>query len=341
MRYGWKTFGLMAPVSCFAIFVTALTTGPARGQETVVNQAFQLRLEGKIDEAKKLLEQELAGKPKQASAWCELARLEFQRGGKTRELDSAQRAIEKAVAESPTDPKYYRWAARIAVFNGILKSKDKNQLKEQLKKATLAGEKAIALDPSDHEARRILVSLYGNNPADLGGNRSTAETHVRYLEKNSPVDGLASRCELSFGNNHQKQLDQWTELAKSNDGNALVFENMAIQYAWLGNVEQASLYAQKALQKDATRSQVLMKIARAFALQKKDEPAKKFAQEYLDVVPSGPLAYRAWTQMALGRIQAMSGDKQTSEQSLKKAVETDAYCWQTMTPPPEQLFSAP
>ena len=309
-------------------------------EENIVTKAYQLRMEGKVDEAKQILEDELGTRPKNAAAWTELARLEFQRGGSSGTLDAAQEAIEKAVACSPDNPVYHRWAARIAMYNGILKHSDRTAMIEQFKKVATSAERAVKLDPDDHESRRILISLYGNNPANLGGNKDQAEAHVKALESRSVVDGAAARCEFSLRDKPKQKLAVWEKLAKTRDKDPRVHEELAKQYAWQGDVEQSTLHADKVVALDTSRSQVFLELARAFALQKNYEPAEQFAKKYLVFEPPGPIAHRAWMHMALGRIQQMQGDKKAAAESRKHAQKLDPYCWATMSPPPAQLFAA-
>ena len=285
----------------------------------------------------------MSKKPKNAAAWFELARLEFQRNGKTHEFDSAQKAIERAVKVAPDDARYHRWAGHIAAYNGILKARSKNrsEMVEQLKKSATAMERAVTLDPDDHEARTHLVSLYDNNPPELGGDQIRAKHHVEALEKRSPVDGAVARCSFSLENEPEKKLALWNDLAQKLGKDPRVHENLAREYALGGNVEKATVHADKALALDPTRGKILLDLTLAFGLKRKLEPAEHFARRYLALDPPGPISLRAWTHMVLGRIQQMGGNKEASAESLKKARELDPYCWFTMSPPPEQLFEAP
>jgi tetratricopeptide (TPR) repeat protein len=313
----------------------------------VAMHAYRMRMDGHLDEAKQVLDAELAERPKNAAAWCELARLEFQRFGKTFELDSAQKAIEQAVAVAPDNARYHRWAGRIAVFNSILKGHGGDQaqiaaqIAAQTKKATAAAEQAVKLDADDHEARMLLVSLYGNNPSDLGGDQGRAEENVKIMETRSPVDGAQARCEFSLKSQPEKKLALWHEIAKEFGDDPRVDENLALLHAWAGNVEKATAHAEKALALDPSRGKILVDLARAFALEKKYEPAEQFAHRYLALDPPAPVALRAWTHMALGQMQQIGGNKEAATESFEKARQLDPYCWFTMTPPPEELFAAP
>jgi len=309
----------------------------------IVMQAYRMRMEGKIDEAKTILEQALSEKPARAAAWFELARVEFHKSGVTHDLDSAQQAIERAIKLDLRNSRYHCWASRIAVYSGIIKShgKDTPGMLEQFQKAARAAERAVTLDPDDHEARMILVSLYGNNPRELGGDARRAEQHVKTLERRSAVDGAVARCAFSLKGQPEKRIALWNEMAKMFPENSRVHENLAREHALARNVKLARVHANKALALDPKRNQILVDLTRTLAVNRNFEPAEKFAGRYLALDPPGPLSLRAWTQMALGRIQQMVGDKRASAASLEQAKELDPYCWFTMSPPPEQLFESP
>ena len=199
----------------------------------ISGKAYRLRMAGKIDKAKQALEGELAKKPRNAAAWFELARLEFQMFGKTHELDSAQKAIERATNLAPGNARYHRWAGRIAMLNGVLKArKNRQEMEQQFKRATKAAEKAVAIDPDDHEARMIFVYV--------GGDRNRAKQHVEAIENRSPVDGAVARCAFSLKGQQEKQIALWKKLAKKLNKDPRVHENLAREYAWSGNIEKAS-----------------------------------------------------------------------------------------------------
>lgn len=189
------------------------------GQVDKVQQAFKSRMSGNVDGAKEMLEKELSANPNNGAAWFELARVEFYRAGKTQEMDAAQEAIEKALMVDPENVRYLSFAGRIAMYNSILKAhaSKADEEAQQMKKATEALEKALAQDPNHHEARLLLVSCYGNNSPERGGDRTKAEQHVKTLEEQSPVHGAEARCEFSM-KNPDERLTLWTGLAEKLEG---------------------------------------------------------------------------------------------------------------------------
>ncbi|MGE0761516.1 MAG: tetratricopeptide repeat protein, partial [Pirellulaceae bacterium] len=273
------------------LLLLALGSRQAMSDEDAVHQAYRARMAGKIDEARQRLEPALGEGPGQALAWFELARLRFQQDGQS--LDSAAAAIQRAVQLAPDESRYHRWSARIALYNGILKSHQRGDVQGEFRRAVAAAERAVVLAPDDHEARRMLVSLYGNNPPELGGNRDKAEQHVVALERRSPIDGAAARCEFALAAQPDKKVLLWREVAEKLPTEALAQEHLAIQYAWTGNIDEAARHAERALALNPQRAHVWLELSRALALQKQWEPAEKFARAYLEAAPPPPLALRA------------------------------------------------
>ena len=329
------------------IVLTGISTPPAHAQQMSADradvdpaqQAFELRLNCNLDAAIKALDEELSANPDNSTAWFELARTEFYRAGKTQNMDDAQMAIEKALEANPKNVRYLCFAGRVAVYNMILKAhaQKTDEMAAQMEKAISALEKALEIDPDCDEARLLLVSCYGNNPPDLGGDRGKAEEHVEYLEKHSPIEGMEARCEFS-ADDQRSMIDLWQGLAEKLESEPRVHENLARQYARTGDVEKAVASADRTLELDPTRGQVLLDVAVFLAFEGKFEQTETIVQRYLALEPAPPLSLQAYAQFIVGQIQKMQGKNEVATVNLKKARELDPYCWFTMRPPPEVLF---
>lgn len=322
--------------------------GCAGGQEInlenrkgLAQQAYQMRMRGEVDTARETLHAGLSIRPDDALGWYELARLEFYRAGTTQEMDSAQEAIEKALEAEPENVRSLRFAGRIALYKSILKAHENqtDEIAAQIKIATASLEQAVALDPDCHEARLMLVSCYVNGPGAVQADRGRAEQHVEALEQRSPIHAARARCG-TFVREEQEQLSLWTGLAERLQDEPAVHENLARQQAQAGNSEEAIESAERALELDPSRSQVLLEVARDLALAGKLEAAEQLTLRYLEHKPAPPLALRAYAHMMLGRVGRMQGHDERPRAALKRARELDPYCWFTMTPPPEMLFES-
>ncbi|MGK0184370.1 MAG: tetratricopeptide (TPR) repeat protein [Verrucomicrobiales bacterium] len=308
-----------------------------------VTEAYELRLSADYDQAKQALDLALEEEPENAGAWFELARLEFYLAGRTQEMAAAQEAISRAVEFEPTSSLYSQWAARIAMYRGILMAheQDSSAMAEQFAIAIKSANDAVAIDPDDHVARRLLVSLYGNNPPDFGGDVLFAEEQVEALEDRSPIHGAAARCEFSYKGKPDQKLAVWEKFARKYDTDSRFHENIAKEFAITGNVTKATEHANRAIELNPESGHVLMELSRMFALNRQVDDAERFANRYIDYEPAGPRALRAWTYFAISKFQRTRGNIEASAASAEKAEELDSQSWPTMTPPPRELFDAP
>ncbi len=311
-----------------------------------VQEAYRLRMDGKVDAAKELLDEEVKAHPESAQAWFELSRLDFYRslregeGGKG--MDQAQVEVEKAVELQPDNARYHAWAGQLAMYCAIGKAHGgkEDEVRAQMKKSADALEQALVKEPSRDEARLLLVYLYGNNPPELGGDRDKAEAQVKALEAHAPVLGAKARCDFSVEKGEER-LAIWTGLAEKLAQDPAVHENLALEYARGGDVAKAIAEADQVLALDPERVRVLLDVGLALGHGRKLDPAETLVQRYLDNAASQPAALRAYGTFLLGKLQDMKGDKDASGAALKKAREIDPYCWFTMQPPAPELFDAP
>ncbi|MFH1614407.1 MAG: tetratricopeptide repeat protein [Planctomycetota bacterium] len=196
------------------VYMFTFLTGVAVARENDVNdmdiaiQAFELRMEGRVDEAMELLEKTVAANPENAPAQFELARVHFcttmDSVGRTEgtlkqkqkamkdKLRFAQKAIEQAVKADPDNPRYHYWAGKIGTYNAVYDAhfiwtmpavpiRSINFIKSY--------EKAIMLKPDFYQARHELIGLYERLPWYCGGNKHKAEYHAKKLEQMEPESG--------------------------------------------------------------------------------------------------------------------------------------------------------
>jgi len=175
------------------------------GSADVAREAFELRMVGKIAQAKELLQKEVSDNPENGPAQFELARIHFfttmdsvaQTEGTLKQkqkamkdkLRSAQKAIEKAVRADPGNPRYHYWAGKIGTYLAVYDAhfiitmpavpfRSINFIKSY--------EKAIKLKPDFYRARHELIGLYKRLPWYCGGSKSKAAEHAKELEQLEP-----------------------------------------------------------------------------------------------------------------------------------------------------------
>ena len=112
---------LVALLSLFSVY--ALTHAQSPLSENAVLQAYNLRMDGKADQAKGILQNALSENPDNAAAYYELARTQLHIGlGNPREMENtlpkAQDSIEHATNIDPQNISYHSFAAKIAFMRG-------------------------------------------------------------------------------------------------------------------------------------------------------------------------------------------------------------------------------
>ncbi|MCK5226473.1 MAG: tetratricopeptide repeat protein [Planctomycetes bacterium] len=315
----------------------------------VAMQAFELRMAGKIDEAKEFLEKAVAANPKNATAQFELARIYFYISHETLDLDLAQKTIERAVELEPHNARFHYWSGEIAMYNGIIKMRNfwgRLAMPGQMKKAVRHFKRAVELKPDFHQARLGLMGMYDRLPWYCGGSKSKAKKQVEKLEQMDTVYGAKGRCEIRPRKSRAEKIAIWQEVVTKFPDNAAAHTGLARVYMHNGDLpaidmEKAERHIKKTLELDPSKSRILLDLAWHYGQSKQLEKAEKAIRDYLEIESVGPASMRAYALRWLGLVQKMKGKNDESKETLKKASQLDKYLWPTRVPPPEDLFVAP
>jgi tetratricopeptide (TPR) repeat protein len=178
------TICAIAVVFVLALYIPALTAEEEAESKNVAVDAYNLRMQGKVDEAKTLLEQAISENANNAAAYYELARIEWylQLGWTQREAVDIQDLIDKAVEVDPNNVIYTYFAGCVGIGQTYrsLKTEDQPGIKENLARAIGAFQSALELKPDYHQAMLHLADLY-NSPEEVGGDKSKAEQYAKQL----------------------------------------------------------------------------------------------------------------------------------------------------------------
>jgi len=173
------------------IVFACITSGPYFGQEldTTVQKAYDLRMQGKVDTAKAILEQAVLQNPNNEAAYYELARIQIHRalGMGTREtlfdmIGEAKNIIDKAVELNPKDVIYTTFSGHVGFLQAYFSLMTGEQSKEKLAIAVESYESALKLKPDYYQVMLYLIELYSQFPEEAGGDKSKAEQYVLHLE---------------------------------------------------------------------------------------------------------------------------------------------------------------
>jgi tetratricopeptide (TPR) repeat protein len=339
--------GLCA-VAVLGLYILA---GAAKGETNSKNaaaDAYKLRMQGKVDDAKALLEKAIQENPHNAAAYYELARtkLHMALGNPEKlgeKIEDAYQSILKAKENDPNNVIYPFFEGHIALFGYYM-----SPTKENAAKLCGAFEAALKLKPDYRQAMLYLVEIYGTLPEDQGGDKSKAEQYAKRLEKLDEIYGAKARWILMPKD--ANRVEYWQKVMKSHEGNTDVLEEMGKAYLSADNVNDAVLCFEKAIKIDPAKSYLFLDLSiyhtwaamaakdNAELRQKEIAAGDSAVTRYLDSKPILPMqAYALGVQY---KYKAHSGQKEQADELLKKARELDPYFSMATGAPNPDLFIA-
>jgi tetratricopeptide (TPR) repeat protein len=330
-----------------------ILAGAAMGEtesRKVASDAYKLRMQGKVDDAKALLEQGIQENPRNAAAHYELARTKFHMAlhgePQLREerIKEAQQSIERAIENDPNNVIYPFFEGHIALLQAYMSS-----TKENVARLCGAFESALKLKPDYRQAMLYLVEIYGTLPEDKGGDKSKAEQYARRLEGMDKVFGAKARSVLLPG--EANRVDYWQNVLKNNEGNADVLEELGKAYLGIDDVNDAVLCFEKAVKINPEKTLLFMDLSIYYTwsamgagndselLRKAITSGDAAVTRYLDSKPVLPMqAYALGVQY---KYKYHSGHKEQADELLKRAEALDPYFSMATGAPNPDLFIPP
>ena len=325
--------------------------GAAKGEtdsKKVAMDAYKLRMQGKVDEAKALLEQAIQENPHNASAHYELARIKVHMPlGNPEKLveriEDAHKSIIKAIENDPNNVIYPFFEGHIALLQNYM-----SQTKENAARLCGAFESALKLKPDYRQAMLYLVEIYTTLPEDNGGDKSKAEQYAKKLEAMDKVFGAKARWILMPKD--ANRVDYWRNVMKNHEGNTDVLEEMGKAYLWADDVNDAVLCFEKAIKIDPEKSYLFLDLSiyhtwaamaardNAELRQKAITAGEAAVTRYLDSNPVLPM--RAYALGVQYKYKSHSEHKEGADDILKKARELDPYFSMMTGAPNPDLFIA-
>ncbi len=304
--------------------------------DKTVQEAYDLRMNGKADEAQTLLEQMISENPDDALAHYELARTKYHMGlANLRELltsiEDVQNHIEQAVINDPDNVIYSFFTGKIASMSAYgAAQRNQPDVKEKYAKTCSIFESVLKLKPDYHEAMLYLVEIYGILPEEMGGDKSKAEQYAKKLEEMDEIFGAKARALLMP--EEADYIGYWQTVLEKHEGNAEVLRELGRHYLFKEQVEDAVKCFEKAIQIDPGQNILILDLARYHVYTVLGDRkladtvfplAEKAFERYLDSEPIPPL--KAFALAMLSRIKRGMGDQEGSEELLEEAKNIDPY----------------
>jgi len=340
---------------CGAVRAEESKGSDAKGNSAAV-KSYELRTDGKIEDAQKLLEKALAENPKDAAGHYELARIQLHmalggggRGNLFDMIGDAQETIHEAVELNPKNIAYTLFAGHVDYFQAYYSLMTGGQPKEELARAIGAFESALKLKPDYHQARLYLVELYSEFPEEAGGDKSKAEQYARQLEGMDSVFSAKARSILLP--EAVDRVDYWHKVLKKHEGNADVIEELGKAYLRADKVGLAVSYFEKAIEIDPEKASLFLDLSiyHTFRgmragddkelLQTSITSGDAAIARYIKSKPIQPML--AYALGVRSKYKSHSGDKKQGRALFKQAEALDPYFSKATGAPHPDLFIPP
>jgi len=333
--------------------------GPGETQSMqVAVEAWQLRMQGKVDAARVLLEKAIQDNPSNAAAYYELARIKVHMAlgdpgglkGMMERIGEAQQSIARAREIEPNNVIYPAFEGGLALLQAYPSwMQNQPDTREKMGRVCEAFESALKLKPDYCPALLYLVELYGTLPADQGGDKSKAEKYAAQLAGLDAVYGAKARALLlpAEANN----VDYWQNVLKQHEGNAEVLEELGKAYLRADKADEAASCFEQAVKLNPEKSILFLDLSvyHTWLAMRAENGSESFRKavaageaavtRYLDTKPSLPM--RAYALGVQYKYLSHSGRKEQADALLKQAQALDPYFSKATGVPSPDLFIPP
>ena len=320
--------------------------------DKTVMEAYELRMNGKADEAKAMLEQVISDEPDNALAHYELARTKLHIGlSGLKKLENAledmQQSIDKAIEKDPDNVIYRFFAGQVAFLSAFgAAQREQPDVKEKFANLCSIYESVLELKPDYHEAILCLVQIYGLLPEDMGGDKSKAEEYAEKLEEMDDIFGAKARAILLP--EEADYVGYWQKVLEKHEGSAEVLRELGRAHLFKDQTEDGVKCFEEAVRIDPGQNILLLDLARYHGMRSmRDKESRDTAlssaeqafRRYIDSEPIPPL--KAFALYHLSWIKKWMGDQEESDELIKKAETIDSYHSRATGVPSPDLFVPP
>ena len=337
-------FSLVSAVCC-----TAGNAGQDKGGEVL--KAFNLRMSGKADQAKELLENIIRKDSTNAMAYYELARLQQYMligGGKVK-IEDIMNSADKAVKYDPKNVTYAYYKGISCFFNAFMAMEgDQAKVKERIAITCQAFENVLKLKPGYSEAMMYLVEIYGMLPADMGGDSVKAVAYAGKLAKINRFYGAKAKAALMPEGSDL--VKYWSNQQAANLKNQDYLVELGKAYLFKDDPLNAEKCFGKAMKADPSKNTLILDLGRFHmmkVMQNKELAAtelplaKKQIEAYLGSKPEPPVPLKSYAMGLLARIEMFQGNQAEGDKLMAETKALDPYFSRASGLPTLLLFDKP
>lgn len=299
--------------------------------ENSVEEAFELRINGKVEQAKNLLTTILKEDATNAEAYFELARtLNYMSLTGSEEAD---KALQSALKYDPDNVVYAYYNAKNCFLKAyIAMHSGTDDVKNKVNTACNEFVKVLEMKSDYPEAMMYLVEFYGILPEDMGGDKTKARDFTQKLEKMDKFYGAKARLVLMP--EETDRVKYWNDYIAENGESCNALKELGVASIFNDNIEEAEKAFQKAIAIDNSQNIRLLDLSRYHqmkVMQNRDAAenelpkAKKYIEQYLASVPEPIPPLKAYAIGTLAKFEMFSGNNAEAEELMKEAKSLDPY----------------
>lgn len=342
------------PILFSIVLLCFLAAGVKAGvkPEKEVKKAFELRMSGKVDEAKAMLESVLAKDSTVAMAHYEMARLKqyVMVGTGEMNIEGTFASASKAVSCEPANVTYAYFKAITGFMKAFMAmhTGDQGAIKENIAETCILLEKVLALKPDYCEPMLYLVEIYVMLPQEMGGDSLKAIAWAEKLAATDKYFGARARTVLMpEGSN----LVKFWEGQIAKDGRTPeLLRQAGIACLFEDKPEQAEKFFEEAMKSDPSKNPGMLDLGRYHMMMVMQDRelantelplAKTFFEKYLQTVPEPVVPLKAYTLGLLARVEMFMGNQDQGDKLMEQATALDKYFSKASGVPTMLLFDPP
>jgi tetratricopeptide (TPR) repeat protein len=266
----------------FSISSLANGAGPAASTPLALIES------GHLKRARAMVEERYRANPKDPESLylMSLVKQEFH------DLETAFDFAKKAVAADPRNSRYHSQVAYTA--GGLAQQAHFLRMISLATRAKKEADAAIALDPNNVGALKILGLYYLHAPFFIGGNKAKARAIPDQIMQIDPVEGCFAHIYLA---NYEKQYDRVEKLylkaLEARPENFILHQALADYYLGNRRFEEGEKHAREAIRIDAGRASAHCTLAALLVQQRKMAELDSALEEAEKAVPDNLAPYYA------------------------------------------------
>jgi tetratricopeptide (TPR) repeat protein len=321
-----------------------------RSDDNVI-KAYQLRMNGKVDQAKSLLESILAKDSTNAMAHYELARLNHYMfvGGGNVKIEDIGSSINKAVKYDPRNIIYAYYKGIASFLNAFSAMQHGNEkVRPLIMETCIEFENVLKLKPDYYEAMLYLVEIYGLLPEDMGGDSLKAIEYAEKLAKMNSYFGAKAKAALLPENSDL--VNYWETFLSADKENPELLMEAGKACLFKDDPQSAEKYFDEARKTDPSKNILILDLARYHimkVMQNKDlsktelPVAKGLLEKYLKTDPEPMIPLKAYSMGLLVRVDMFLGNQAEAERLMEETKKLDPYFSRASGVPTLILFDPP